>query len=302
MVTLALATLVVAGDGPVDAGVVACATVAALLFASNRLPPIPKKDATLSPASRMRLPFAGCLRRARWQRRRLSGRRCSHRDTGPRRCSTWLPRGGPAFLESPDPLRLLDVVRGLSHRTRSSCPLRSEIGALVRRSGARARRATWRPVPTRQSAAGDADGTAGTGVGDDAVEEPSAPEEAPTANSTETTLIVIALAVAIAASPSIVCSPLRVPGETGFSCHSMQQKPDEGPSDAPNEASVKAPARPMHGRLSALPSRSVPDPTKRRVSSPTTRTGSAASCGAISRPKASRSPRRRDGEKPSRRT
>jgi hypothetical protein len=67
VVALALATLVAAGDGPVDAGVAACTTVAALLLTSKRLPPMPKKDATLSPASRMRLPFAGCLRRDRWR-------------------------------------------------------------------------------------------------------------------------------------------------------------------------------------------------------------------------------------------
>ena len=47
------------------AGVAVCATVVELLLASNRLPPIPKNDATLRPASRIRVPLAGWRRRAR---------------------------------------------------------------------------------------------------------------------------------------------------------------------------------------------------------------------------------------------
>jgi len=85
-------------------------------------------------------------------------------------------------------------------------------------------------VDAAAGGAADVDATAvtGAGAGEDAVEDPSAPEEAPTANSTETTLIVIAPAVAIAVFLSIVCSSLRVPGEPVSAGHSMQPKPDEG--------------------------------------------------------------------------
>jgi hypothetical protein len=65
--------------------------------------------------------------------------------------------------------------------------------------------------------AGDAD-AADAGTGAEAAEEPSAPEAAPRANSAETTLIVIAPAVATAVFLSIVCSSFRVPNGNRCDC------------------------------------------------------------------------------------
>ena len=101
---------------PVDGWAAATADVATdavLLPASSMVPPMPKNDATLRPARKMR------DARARWRRRAGRTRASVRVRTG------WsetlavdgtLAGGGPALLESAQPFRLVDRFMLVSHR------------------------------------------------------------------------------------------------------------------------------------------------------------------------------------------